>query len=338
MDAPLGGVVISTSENTAGEFIKLGAMDTYNGYMRHPIRVVSGGGANNTAGAVGPVAELWGGNNNASYKRLTTSLYGVDIQGKLIVDPTAVSSLLSVNGYVSFDQTSLFACEKFPAASVSIGTPVGSGFTQSVFDTVEGVSYIITVLGDTNWSALYDASTTPVVGLEFTANATAATSTTGNAGTARRENGAIGIQSYTSSTGVSCGSLAIRQDLAPAFVVGSDVRLKENIVTVDPAESMALIEAVRVVDFDKYEHIWNRETTAPIATNVRGVIAQEIRDPFPGSVIQMAPDDPTGLLSVTHSNHQWDLLNAVKFLKAEVDALKAETVLLRAEVTALSGD
>ena len=137
---------------------------------------------------------------------------------------------------------------------------------------------------------------------------------------------------------MSCGSLAIRQDLAPAFVVGSDVRLKENIVTVDPAESMALIEAVRVVDFDKYEHIWNRETTAPIATNVRGVIAQEIRDPFPGSVIQMAPDDPTGLLSVTHSNHQWDLLNAVKFLKAEVDALKAETVLLRAEVTALSGD
>ena len=338
MDAPLGGVVISTSENTAGEFIKLGAMDTYNGYMRHPIRVVSGGGANNTAGAVGPVAELWGGNNNASYKRLTTSLYGVDIQGKLIVDPTAVSSLLSVNGYVSFDQTSLFACEKFPAASVSIGTPVGSGFTQSVFDTVEGVSYIITVLGDTNWSALYDASTTPVVGLEFTANATAATSTTGNAGTARREAGAVGIQSYTSSTGESCGSLAIRQDLAPAFVVGSDVRLKENIVTVDPAESMALIEAVRVVDFDKYEHIWNRETTAPIATNVRGVIAQEIRDPFPGSVIQMAPDDPTGLLSVTHSNHQWDLLNAVKFLKAEVDALKAETVLLRAEVTALSGD
>ena len=335
MDAPLGGVVISTSEDTNGKFIKLGAMDTYNNFIRYPIRVVSGGGANNTAAATGPVAELWGGNNNASYKRLTTSLYGVDIQGKLIVNPTAVSSLLAVNGYVAFDQTSLFDCAKFPATSTSIGTPVGSGFGQTVFDTVEGLSYLITVLGDTNWSALYDASTTPVVGLEFTANATAATGTTGKA---RKESGAVAVQSYTSSTGVSCGSLVIRQDLAPAFVVGSDVRLKENIVTVDPAESMALIEAVRVVDFDKYEHIWNRETMAPIATNVRGVIAQEIRDPFPGSVTQMAPDDPTGLLSVTHSNHQWDLLNAVKFLKAEVDALKAETVLLRAEVTALSGD
>ena len=101
---------------------------------------------------------------------------------------------------------------------------------------------------------------------------------------------------------------------------------------------MALIEAVRVVDFDKYEHIWNRETTAPIGVGIRGVIAQEMSTPFPGAIVPMAPDDPTGLLSVTHSEHQWDLLNAVKFLKSEVDALKAETVLLRAEVTALSGD
>ena len=128
----------------------------------------------------------------------------------------------------------------------------------------------------------------------------------------------------------AAGSIFTKVGSTPFFSNLSDERLKENIVSVDPASSMAKIEAVRVVDFDLYSHIFNRDTTLPLATGRRGVIAQEYKETYPEGVVQDDTNNPDSLLSVG-IDHEWDLLNAVKYLKAEIDALKEEVKFLKGQ-------
>ena len=143
------------------------------------------------------------------------------------------------------------------------------------------------------------------------------------------------IQTFQDGDKVNCGGINIRRNTMPAFLTPSDARLKENIVTVDPKESMELIKQVRVCDYDKYEHIWNRETTAPLGVGVRGVIAQEFMIPFPDGVCEMAPDDPDTLLSAIHDAMQMDLVNSVKYLEAEREAMKARIEELESHVATI---
>lgn len=244
----------STHSATNQVGIQLGAKDTHTNTQRYPVRAMSGGeiGAGFNGGAV---AELWGTDSaDAEVKRLNTSSWGLDINGKMLVRPLSTSAN---SGFVAFDQGAYTAC------------------------------------------------TTPT-----------------------------GVQSFTSSLGVGLGGINVEVGEEPVFASASDVRLKENIVSVDPAESMALIEQVRVCDFDVYQHIWNRETTPPIATGVRGVIAQEYMVQYPHGVRPMAPEQPDSLLEVGQV-HTWDLLNAVKFLKSETDELREEVAWLKDQLTNL---
>jgi len=143
------------------------------------------------------------------------------------------------------------------------------------------------------------------------------------------------IQTFQDGDSVNCGGINIKRNTLPAFLAPSDVRLKENIVTVDPKESMELIKQVRICDYDKYEHIWNRETTEPMGVGVRGVIAQEYMIPFPDGVSEMAPDDPNSLLAAMHDAMQLDLVNSVKYLEAEREAMKARIEELEAHVATI---
>jgi hypothetical protein len=101
----------------------------------------------------------------------------------------------------------------------------------------------------------------------------------------------------------------------------SDRRLKKNIV--DNNDGLEKILGLRVRNF---EYRLPEEVDAELSptdaitkSGVQlGVIAQEIQEVLPECVEQ----NSTGVLSVNADNLTWYLLNAIKELKAEIDALK----------------
>jgi hypothetical protein len=103
----------------------------------------------------------------------------------------------------------------------------------------------------------------------------------------------------------------------------SDRRLKKNIV--DNNEGLAKINQLRVRNFEyRTEDEVDPELPKTAAIKVPGVqlgvIAQEIQEVLPECVKQ----ESTGVMSVDSDRLIWHLVNAVKELSAEVNALKAK--------------
>ena len=106
------------------------------------------------------------------------------------------------------------------------------------------------------------------------------------------------------------------------WAVTSDQRLKKNIV--DNTVGLESINAIRVRNFEYRlpEEITELDTHCAILKEgvQLGVIAQELQSILPDCV----KTESTGVLSVNSENITWHLINAVKELSAELNALKAK--------------
>jgi hypothetical protein len=113
----------------------------------------------------------------------------------------------------------------------------------------------------------------------------------------------------------------------------SDRRLKKNIV--DNTEGLNIVSQIRVRNFEY--RLENEVTELPLHTVIKkegvqlGVIAQELQAVCSDCV----KEETTGVLSVDASNLTWHMINAIKDLKALVDAQSALITTQAAEIVAL---
>jgi hypothetical protein len=111
------------------------------------------------------------------------------------------------------------------------------------------------------------------------------------------------------------------------FSTTSDQRLKKNIV--DNNEGLDKIAAIRIRNFEYRlpEEVTELETHCAIKkTGVQlGVIAQELQQVLPNCV----KEESTGVMSVNQENITWHMVNAIKDLKALIDAQAVEIAELK---------
>ena len=126
----------------------------------------------------------------------------------------------------------------------------------------------------------------------------------------------------SSTAFIQCnGGGSYQSNNSTLWSVTSDQRLKKNIV--DNTDGLNKITAIQVRNFEYRTADEVTELEPQNAINIKGVqlgaIAQELQAILPECV----KTESTGVMSVDSSNLTWYLINAVKELKAEVDALKA---------------
>ena len=116
---------------------------------------------------------------------------------------------------------------------------------------------------------------------------------------------------------------------ATTWSTTSDRRLKKNITT--NTNGLAIINDIVVRNFEykstaevEADGILEGHTALGISGQQIGVIAQELETVLPSAVAE----ESTGVKSVQSSELQWYLINAVKELSAQVDALTARITTL----------
>jgi len=219
------------------------------------------------------------------------------------------------------------------AASVTSSENTAVGFQAGLNTTVGGNTY----LGHNAGRFVTTADSNVCVGNAAGAYASTGTVTTGNgnicigaySGVAAGSNNysivlGYGITGKGSSTAFVSpqGGAVYNGYNSASWQTTSDRRLKKNIV--DNNTGLDIINAIQVRNFEyRLPEEVDEElqpTDAIKRTGVQlGVIAQEIQQVSD----EFVTEESTGVLSVNSDNLTWYLVNAVKELKAEIDALKA---------------
>jgi hypothetical protein len=114
-----------------------------------------------------------------------------------------------------------------------------------------------------------------------------------------------------------------RVDSGFEWLTNSDIRLKQNVSTLD--NSLEKIAHLRGVRFD----IKNDESLRKSRGKHIGVIAQELEKEYPELVVS---DQRTGYKAVAYDKLTAVLIEAVKELKTENEALKAENASLKRDI------
>ncbi|MCK5777014.1 MAG: tail fiber domain-containing protein, partial [Bacteroidales bacterium] len=121
--------------------------------------------------------------------------------------------------------------------------------------------------------------------------------------------------------GIGTSSPSTLLHVAGTITEDSDIRLKENIHTIDSA--LIKINQIRGVSFDWKDKERNDDHAQ------LGVIAQEIKEIFPALVF--VSDDEMGTLSVNYDGLIAPLIEAVKAQQKQIEALKTENSTLKTD-------
>jgi hypothetical protein len=133
-----------------------------------------------------------------------------------------------------------------------------------------------------------------------------------------------GVNGRGGSTGVisPAGGAMYQGNNTATWAVASDQRLKKNIVT--NTVGLESINAIRVCNFEYRTKDEVTELPKQQVIDKQGVqlgaIAQELQQVLPDCV----KEESTGVLSVNSDNIMWHMVNAIKELSAELNALKAK--------------
>jgi hypothetical protein len=139
----------------------------------------------------------------------------------------------------------------------------------------------------------------------------------------RDEAARIDVMTFTAGNGrvgIGTSSPSSILHVAGTITEDSDIRLKENINTINSA--LTKISQIRGVSFD-----WKDKVKHDNHTQL-GVIAQEVKEVFPELVF--VSDDKIGTLSVNYDGLVAPLIEAVKEQQKIIDALKGENIQLKA--------
>jgi len=121
---------------------------------------------------------------------------------------------------------------------------------------------------------------------------------------------------------IAFGSGIYQGNNSSSWSTTSDQRIKKNIV--DNTQGLDVINQIRVRNFEYRTKDEITELPSHAAIDKQGVqlgvIAQELKEVLPNCV----KEQTTGVLSVDSDNLTWYMINAIKELKAELDALKAK--------------
>jgi hypothetical protein len=300
---------------------------------------ITGTGSSNTAlGYQAGYAITTGQNNAALGASVMSTGTGVVGNGNLGVGPAALYALTS--GSLNTAVGCSYGAGTAPLGNLTTGSyniSVGSGSlnANTIADNNTAVGYLA-------GSAVTTGGQNTCIGRESGKNITTGTNNTCigyNNSLAAATNGASiiitaggGDTGKGSSTGfISPGSGAMYQgNNTLSWTVTSDRRLKKNIV--DNTEGLDIISQIRVRNFEY--RTAEEVTDLPQDQAIKkqgvqlGVIAQELQQVCSDCV----KEESTGVLSVNSDNLTWHMINAIKDLKALVDAQATEITALKAKV------
>jgi len=241
-------------------------------------------GVNNTANGVYALNVNLSGSYN-------TALGASTLQNNTASNNTAVGN-------------SALAANTTAANNTAVGSSAGNAITSGVSNTCLGQGAGTTLT--TGSSNIYIGYNTPASGVAVSAEMVIGVNVVGKgSNTGYFQAGGGGVYQGNNSA---------------AWSITSDQRLKKNIV--DNNIGLSAINAIQVRNFEYRLPEEVTELEAHSAIDIKGVqlgaIAQELQLILPECV----KTESTGVMSVDATNLTWYLINAVKELSAELDALK----------------
>jgi hypothetical protein len=237
---------------------------------------------------------------------------------------------LTGNYNTAVGDTALTAIQGAAADNTVLGYKAGTAVTTGTDNTLVGYEsgYGVTgtyniILGEDPSSAITSGSSNILIGNSLT-GLTATSSNQLNIGNVIT---GTGLGTPSSSTVTIAGSLQIRGAASgPAFMTTSDARIKTNITPLENGlAGIAALEGVTYTYRPPAEREVGKELNLPVDKPQMGVIAQNVEQVYPEAVETMGT---TGVKSVNYNMLMAPMIEAVKTLKRQNEAIMAAVALL----------